>query len=396
MRDVYLDYAATCGVRPAEVVDAVCDYLRDVGATPGRSGHRRAVEAGRIALRCRTALAGLLGAPGDPGRVVFQLNATHALNTALHGLLRPGDRVVRTAYDHNAIRRPVAALAAHGVRSSVIPGAPDGSVDLALAERLLEGAGDPARVLVLPHASNALGTVLPVAELAERAHRVGARVVLDAAQTVGHLPVEVERLGADVVCFAGHKGLLGPGGIGGLWIREGVEVRPSVAGGTGADSHAEAMPELLPDRLEAGSQNGPGIAGLLAGVRWVQRRTPKAIHAREAALKARVREQLAALPGVRVLSPAAPEGVPIVLVDVVAVPAAEVAHRLDRDFGVLVRAGVHCAPESHRLLGTDGGGAVRFSLGWATTEEDVDLATDAVAAIVAGARTNLPKRRMAG
>jgi selenocysteine lyase/cysteine desulfurase len=394
--EIYLDYAATCAVRPPEVIDAVCDYLRDVGATPGRSGHRRAVEAGRTLLHCRMALARLIGAPGDPGRIVFQLNATHALNTVLHGLLRPGDRVVRTAYDHNAIRRPVAALVAHGVRESVIPGAPGGSVDLDAAERILAGEGEPARVLVLPHASNVLGTLLPVAELAERAHRVGARVVVDAAQSLGHLPVDVERLGADVLCFAGHKGLLGPQGTGGLWIREGVDVAPSVAGGTGADSHDAGMPALLPDRLEAGSQNGPGIAGLLAGVRWVEERAPDAIHAREARLKALLRARLDATPGVRVLSPPAPEGVPIVLALVAGMQASETASRLDRDFGVLVRAGVHCAPETHALLSTGGSGAVRFSLGWATTEEQVNRAADAVEAVAGGAGTHTARWRIAG
>lgn len=383
MDDVYLDYAATSGVRPEEVIEAVVAYLRDVGATPGRSGHRRAVEAGRIALRCRRALADLFNAPGDPGRVVFQPNATAALNTALRGLLEPGDRVVRTVYDHNAVRRPVAALVARGVRESLLPGAPDGSVDLDEAERLLASGGRPARLLAIPHASNVLGTVLPVAELAERAHAVGTTVVLDAAQTVGHLPVDVRRLGVDVLAFAGHKGLLGPQGTGGLWIREGVDVAPLLAGGTGSDSHAATMPEALPDRLEAGTQNGPGIAGLLAGVRWVAERGPAAIHSREADLKARLRARLAATAGVRVHSPAAPDGVGIVLVTVAGVEAAEVALRLDRDWGVMVRAGLHCAPETHALLGTAREGAVRLSVGWATTEAETDRAADAVAAIAA-------------
>ena len=382
---IYLDYAATSAVRPPEVIEAVADYLRHVGATPGRAGHRRALEAGRITLRCRRALAELFNVSGDPGRIAFQLNATHALNVAMQGVLRPGDRVVRTAYDHNAVRRPVAALAARGiVHETVLTCAPDGSVDLDEAERALAGGGEPARLLVVPHASNVLGSLLPVAALAERAHAAGALVLVDAAQSAGHVPVDVRALGADLLAFTGHKGLLGPQGTGGLWVREGVEVAAVFAGGTGGDSGPLEMPDSLPDRLEAGSQNGPGIAGLLAGVEWIAARGPAALHEREARLKARLRERLLASPGVRVHSPAAPEGTGIVTLTVATMEAGELAHRLDRDFGVLTRAGLHCAPEAHGVLGTASTGAVRLSVGWATTEAEVDRAAEAVAALAAG------------
>lgn len=380
--EVYLDYAATSALRPPEVIDAVAAYLRDVGATPGRAAHRRAVEAGRVALRCRRALARLFGIEGDPGRVTFQLNATHALNLALHGLLRPGDRVVRTAYDHNAVRRPLALLQQRGVAVDVLGGGGDGVVDLDAAERRLRGDAvrPPARLLVLPHVSNVLGCALPVAELAERAHAVGARVLLDAAQSAGHLPLDVRRLGVDLLAFTGHKGLLGPQGVGGLWVREGVEVEPLLAGGTGADSAPAEMPAALPDRLEAGSQNGPGIAGLLAGVEWLERRGVEALHARERALKARLRAGLQAVPGVRVLSPAAPEGVGIALLTAAHISPAELARRLDAEHGVLGRAGLHCAPEAHALVGTLQTGALRLSLGWASTEAEVEHAVAAVCA----------------
>lgn len=380
---VYLDYAATSAVRPDVVIEAVTAFLRDVGATPGRAGHRRSIGAGRIAFRCRRALADLFHAPGDPGRVAFQLNATHALGVALHGLLRPGDRVVRTAYDHNSVRRPVALLRGRGVRETVLAGRRDGGVGLDELERALAGKDDPARVLVLPHASNVLGTVLPVAEMADRAHSVGATVVVDASQTVGHLPVDVQAMGVDVLAFAGHKGLLGPQGTGGLWVREGVDLPPLLAGGTGSDSWADAMPIAMPDRLEAGTQNAPGIAGLLAGTTWVRDWGVDALHARSTMLKARLRTGLAGIPGVRVHSPAAPDGVAIVLISVDGIDPAEMALRLDREHGVLVRAGLHCAPETHALLGTAEHGAVRFSPGWATTDADVDRAVAAVAALCA-------------
>ncbi|HEU0078394.1 MAG TPA: aminotransferase class V-fold PLP-dependent enzyme, partial [Longimicrobiaceae bacterium] len=288
---------------------------------------------------------------------------------------------VRTAYDHNSVRRPVAALAREGVRETVLAGAPDGGVDPDEAERAIRGDGRPARLLVLPHVSNVLGSVLPVARLAETARAHGTLVLLDAAQSAGHLPVRVDELGVDLLAFAGHKGLLGPQGTAGLWVREGVDVAPVFSGGTGGDSAADAMPEAYPDRLEAGTLNGPGIAGLLAGVRWVQGAGVESRHAREAALKARLRRGLAAVPGVRVLSPEAPEGVGIVTVAAEGVEAHQLALRLDRDHGVLTRAGLHCAPEAHGVLGTLACGAVRFSVGWATTDAEVDRAVAAVRAV---------------
>ena len=385
---VYLDYAATSAVRPEPVIEAVAEYLRGIGATPGRAGHRRAVEAGRIVFRCRRALAALFNVPGDPGRLTFHLNATHALNVAIAGLLRPGDRVVRTAYDHNAVRRPVRALAGRGVHETVLAGRPDGLVDLDEAERALAGA----RLLVIPHATNVLGTALPVAELAARAHAAGALVLVDAAQSAGHLPIDVQAMGIDLLAFTGHKGLLGPQGTGGLWVRDGIDLPPVFLGGTGGDSDSPDMPALLPDRLEAGSQNGPGIAGLLAGVEWLAERGIDAVHAREIDLKLRLWDALDLIPGVTLLSPPAEDGVGIVMMNLAGVDAAELARRLDREFGILVRAGLHCSPGQHDAMGTGAAGAVRFSDGWATTEAEVDRAAAAVARM-AGAE---PRAAQAG
>lgn len=383
---VYLDYAATCAVRPEPVVEAVARYLRDVGATPGRAGHRRAVQAGRVVLRCRRALAQLFNLPGDPGRVTFHLNATQALNTALFGLLRPGDRVVRTEYDHNAVRRPVLALAQRGVQAVVVGGDVHGGISLLEVDRALRGA----RLLVITHANNVIGNALPVARLAERAHEAGALVLVDAAQSAGHLPIDVQAMGIDLLAFTGHKGLLGPQGTGGLWVREGIELPPVFFGGTGGDSDSPDMPELLPDRLEAGSMNGPGIAGLLAGVEWLAMRGVDAIHHQESALKTRLRNALEAIPGVVVQSPLhGDEGAAIVTITIDGIDPAEAALRLDVDWGVLVRAGLHCAPESHILLGTERTGAIRFSLGWATTAAEVDHAAAAVARV---AETNGSRR----
>lgn len=380
-REIYLDFAATSAVRPPEVIDAVTHYLRDIGATPGRSGHRRALEAGRIVFRCRRALAELFNIPGDPGRISFQYNATHALNVALQGLLRPGDRLVRTAYDHNAVRRPAAALTGSGVDVQVVSGHPDGSLDLnEVAERI--GAGPTAaRVVALPLASNVLGQRLPVSQVAEIAHAAGALVLVDAAQGAGHLHLDVEKEGIDLLAFTGHKGLLGPQGVGGLWVREGIDVQPLLSGGTGGDSVPYEMPLQYPDHLEAGTLNGPAIAGLLAGVNWLQRRGVAALASREQRLKRRLRSGLESLPGIQMRSPAGEDGVGIVTFTADGMDAAEFAARLDRDHAVQARAGLHCAPDAHAVIGTLKTGAVRFSLGWASTEEEVDAAVAAVASI---------------
>lgn len=373
--DHYLDYAATSAVRPAVVADAVARFLRECGATPGRGGHRRSVEASRVAFRCRRALTRLLGFPGDPGRIAFMQNATHGLNTALRGVLEPGDVVVVSQYDHNAVLRPVHALARErGIEVRMLPGAPDGSLDPDDVETALDGA----RLLVVNAVSNVLGTALPVEELAGRAHAAGALVLVDVAQSAGHVPGRPAEEGADLVAFTGHKGLLGPQGTGGLWVREGLEIRPLLTGGTGGDSSSREMPPTLPDGLEAGTQNAPGIAGLLAGCEYVLETGIDELHGRVSRLKARLRDGLSGVPGVRVLSPPAPDGGGIVTLVVRTLDSARLAASLDGTFGVQTRPGLHCAPEVHRILGTLRTGALRMSLGWASTDDDVERAVEGV------------------
>ena len=374
----YMDYAATSAVRPPEVTAAVADFLRCNGCTPGRGGHSGAMEAARIAFRCRRELARALGLPGDPGRIAFMHNATHALNTALWGLLGEGDVLVISQYDHNAVFRPAHFLAATlGVEVRMLSGAPDGGVDVDEAARLLDGA----RVLVVNVASNVLGTRMPVDVLGAVARDAGAIVVADAAQSAGHLPPPSGPV-ADVIAFTGHKGLLGPQGTGGLWVGEGIECRSLLCGGTGGDSRRRRMPRAMPDRLEAGTGNSPGIAGLLAGCCFLAEQGPRTIHTREMALKATLYDGLSRVRGVTVLSPPGPDGVPVVTVKAESMDAATLAGRLDREHGIQTRAGLHCAPEVHRILGTSEQGAVRFSLGWASRGKDVEAAVTAVDTIV--------------
>ncbi|GMV04739.1 MAG: cysteine desulfurase [Gemmatimonadota bacterium] len=374
----YLDFAATSAVRPPEVGLAVARFLTECGATPGRGGHALALEAGRVALRCRQAVGRLLGLGADPRRVAFFPNATYALNTALWGVLRAGDTLVVTAYDHNAVVRPAAYLARErGVRVRTVGGTPEGEVDYEEVERLVEGA----RLLVVNAASNVLGHRLPVEEMAARARAAGALVLVDAAQGAGHLPLDLGGVGSDMVAFTGHKGLLGPQGTGGLWVRDGVELDPLLRGGTGGDSSLEEMPDAMPDRLEAGSLNGPGLAGLEAGLAHVAARGVAAIHDEEMRLKAKLWNGLTAIPGVRVRSPRGRDGVGVVTFTASSHDPATLAARLEREWGVLGRAGLHCAPGCHRLLDTLETGAVRLSVGWATRDDDVDRALEGVEAL---------------
>jgi cysteine desulfurase / selenocysteine lyase len=378
-RVTYMDFAATSAVRPPAVTRAVTRYLDAVGATPGRGGHRLANDAGRSVLQCRQALARLMDLPGDIGRLTFSANATHALNTALLGTVRHGERVVVTAFDHNSVLRPCAVLARQrAVDVVLVPGTIDGELDMPALSRALDGA----RLLVINAASNVLGTVLDVATLAALARQAGVLTLVDVAQLAGHIPFSAAAWDVDMIAFTGHKGLLGPQGTGGLWVREGVDVEPLITGGTGGDSSSRDMPAAWPDHLEAGTANGPGIAGLRAGVDVLLEEGVATIHERLTSLKAALRDALLPIHGVRVVSPAAAAGVPIVTIIAAAMDPGTLAARLDREHGVLTRPGLHCAPEAHRVIGTERTGAVRFSLGWSTTHDDVAHAAAAVRAVL--------------
>lgn len=384
----YLDHAATSAMRPRVVSEAVVSYLENVGATPGRGGHRLAIEAGRMTLRCRQSVAKLLNMPGDVGRITFTANATHALNTALHGTLRARDRMVVTAFDHNAVLRPAAALARlRGVDVVLVTVDASGAVD----ERALERALDGARLLTINAASNVLGTRLDVPRLARMARAAGALSVVDIAQIAGHVPFDATAAAADMIAFTGHKGMLGPQGIGGLWVRAGVDVEPLLTGGTGGNSLEREMPAAYPDHLEAGTSNAPGIAGMSAGIGVVLDETVTAIHERTAELKRALWEGLSDIAGVRVHSPLALDGVAIVTITADAMDPATLAARLDREHGVLTRPGLHCAPEAHRMIGTDRTGALRFSLGWSSTSRDVERAIGGVQAVLHGSAAHVAR-----
>lgn len=375
----YLDNAATSWPKPPEVARAMSAFLADVGANPGRSGHRASLEAAGIVADAREAIAGLVGA-SDPLRVLFGANATEGINLALT-LLRPGDRVVTTSMEHNAVMRPLRAAEAEGVQVDVVACAPDGTLDQDAVAAVLPGAA----LLVATGASNVTGTLLPICELGALAREASVPFLVDAAQTAGCVPLDLKADGIDLLAFTGHKGLYGPMGTGGLVLGDGFDparLRPLKRGGTGSASASEDQPQFLPDRFEAGTLNVVGLAGLAAGVAWVRRQGIEDLAVRERALTARLRAGLATVPGVRVFGPHAPAATTaVVSFTIDGRDLGDAALALD-DAGVACRVGLHCAPSAHRTIGTFPAGTIRFSLGAFTGDADVDAAVEAVAALV--------------
>jgi len=372
---VYLDNAATSWPKPEAVYRAVDHFMRQVGATPGRGGHRREEEAQRIADEARAALAELFHVP-DPQGVAFTLNATQALNLALKGLLRPGDHVVTSSIEHNALWRPLKALERRGVELTAVACAPDGTLDPADVAAALR---PNTRLVAMLHASNVLGTMLPIAEVGAICRDRGVSFLVDAAQTAGACSIDMEAMGIDLLAFAGHKGLFGPHGTGGLVVRPGIALETWIEGGSGLLSRPETMPEELPARLEAGTQNAAGIAGLLAGVRFVLEQGVERIRAHEMAVTRLLIERLQAIPDLTILGPHDLEQrTAVVSLTVEGYFPDQLAAVLDKVFDVATRAGLHCAPQAHRTAGTLECGALRFSPGYFTTAEEIEYAVDAL------------------
>lgn len=379
---IYLDNGSTAFPKAPGVGEAMLDYVNHVGVNIGRGSYGAAYDAAETVLETRERLCRLFGF-GRAEQVIFTGGVTASLNLLLKGLLQPGDRAVTTSMDHNAVLRPLAQLAEEGVETEIVPCREDGSLDL---ERLEEALGRRPRVLVLSHASNVCGTVLPVGEAAALCRRYGVRCILDSAQTAGKLPIPMGEWGLDAVAFAGHKGLLGPQGIGGFLVTKelAAEMRPLLAGGTGSQSHLEAMPDFLPDRFEAGTLNLPGIFGLRAALSYLETVGIGTIHQTEMERTARLLAGLDGIRGVRVLGRPGLEGrTAVVSVDFPGGDNARAAYLLESRYGILCRCGLHCAPRAHRTLGTYPQGTVRLTPGHTTTEAEIDRTLEAVEEIAA-------------
>ena len=369
---IYLDHAATTLQKPPVVGQAMLAALQTAG-NPGRGAHEPTLHAARIVYDTRTALAELFHAE-DPACIAFAANATQALNTAIGGL-SPGDHVIATVCEHNSVLRPLYRLREQGVQLSFV-GVDDRAV---LRYEQFEQLVRPnTRAIVVTGASNVTGHATDLPFVAQVAKKHGLLLIVDAAQTAGSLPIDVQALGIDVLCFTGHKGLMGPQGTGGLYVRPGLQVAPLVVGGSGVHSFDERHPVEMPTALEAGTLNVPGIAGLGAGVRWLLTQGVEALETKENALARLFYETVREIPGVRLYGDFTAPRAPIVSLNLMGEDSARVADALWEEYGICVRAGAHCAPLMHRALGTVEQGVVRFSFSHTNTREEALAAARAV------------------
>ena len=377
MERIYFDNASTSFPKAEGVAEAVYHYLKDCGCNINRGGYDEAYQAEETVLRTRQQLTELFHGP-DCRNVVFTRNITESLNVLLKGFLKAGDHVLVSAMEHNAVMRPLTQLTEQGVSFDRIPCMADGTLDVSAMDRLLR---ENTRAVVMLHASNVCGTLIPVETVGAFCHAHGLRFILDTAQTAGVFPIDMEAMHIDALAFTGHKGLLGPQGIGGFILQPDMVplVQPLIAGGTGSISHEEQMPSFMPDRFEAGTMNLPGIMGLHAALCWLERETIAAVRSHELELTERFLSGALDIPCLRVVGRqdiAGRAGV-VSVVPENADPALA-ADALGREYGIMVRVGLHCAPNAHKTLGTFPTGTIRFSFGRWNTPQQVDTALSAL------------------
>ena len=370
---IYLDNAATTLRKPPAVAEAVLEAMGSFGNS-GRGAYGEALDAGRCIYETRLLLGELFRCPAD--HVCFTPNSTAALNTAIAGLLSPGDHVISTDWEHNSVLRPLYRFRAQGGSVDFLPADRQGRLDLDQLPALLQRE---TKAVVCTHASNLTGDVVDLSRVGSFCRRHGLLFVLDASQTAGVLPIDMEALGIDVLCFTGHKSLLGPQGTGGLCVRPGVEIRPLLTGGTGVQSYRETQPEAYPTRLEAGTLNGHGLAGLRAALLFRKEVGQEVILRHETALARRFYDRVRDIPGIRLYGNfESPLRAPIVALNLADADSGAVADALWERWGIAVRPGAHCAPRLHRALGMEEQGAVRFSWSYFNTAEETDAAAAAL------------------
>ncbi|KNZ69704.1 cysteine desulfurase [Thermincola ferriacetica] len=368
---IYLDNAASSWPKPEQVIQAVTDCLRHAGANPGRGGHKMSLAAGRIVYETRELVAQLFNIK-DPLRVAFTSNATEAINIALKGLLQPGDHVVTTSMEHNSVVRPLKVLEKKGIEYTEVTCSREGFLDVG---KLTEALKPNTKCIVMTHASNVTGTLMPVAEVGKIAKAKGITFMVDAAQTAGVYDIDVEKMNIDLLAFPGHKGLYGPQGTGGLYVREGVDLTTLKEGGTGSNSESPWHPDIMPDRLESGTLNTPGLAGLGAGIRFIMDKGLDVIRRHENHLMQMLIDGLKKIDGVILYGPAdVNKQAPVLSFNIGKLGSSEVAFMLDKVFDIACRSGLHCAPRAHRTMGTLEQGTVRLSVSYFNTEKDIEAA----------------------
>lgn len=374
---IYFDNAATSLPKPPGVAEAMASALGTFGGA-GRGGHPAALEAGRCVFRTRVALAEILGS--SPERTVFTANATESLNIVINGLLGPGDHVITTALEHNSVLRPLYRLREQGMELSIVAADNRGAIDY---DEFTKCMTPRTKAVVCTHASNLTGTLLDIEYLSAFCLEHGLLFLVDASQTAGVFPIHADQLDIAALCFTGHKSLMGPQGTGGFCLRKGLSICPLKVGGSGVHSFDETHPTDLPEALEAGTHNAHGIAGLLAGVEYIQKTGISTIREKELALADQFLEGVRTLPGVTLYGDHSKPYAPIVTLNIGDMGSGEVGDRLAHEHGICVRAGAHCAPLLHRALGTEQQGAVRFSFSSFNTPEEIVTGIHAVRKIAA-------------
>lgn len=371
---IYLDNAATTMKKPDAVVQAVTRALCSLG-NPGRGVHDGAMDASRIVYEARCALAELFHA-GKPEHIAFTANATAALNMAIKGTLNPGDHVITTALEHNSVLRPLYEMEERGVQLTILPADRQGRICYADFETHIR---ENTRAIICTHASNLTGNLLDVYRIGGIAKKHNLLFIVDASQTAGAFSIDVNRMQADILCFTGHKALLGPQGTGGLYVREGVHVRPLISGGSGVQTYSRSHPDRMPTMLEAGTLNAHGLAGLNAAVRWLLDAGVDGLREREMELMWAFYNRIREIPGVNVYGDfSGADRCPIVSLNLRDCDSGRVSDALSETYGIATRPGAHCAPLMHAALGTVEQGAVRFSFSHFNTMEEIEIAVSAL------------------
>ena len=381
---IYLDNAATSYPKPKEVGQAMLYFLEKVGASPGRSGHRLSIEAGRMLYHTREGLAELFNVD-DPLRIIFTLNVTEALNLALKGMLRTGDQVITSSMEHNSVMRPLRELEKKGVEVKVVSCSPKGFLEPQDIEKSIR---KNTRLIVLNHGSNVIGTLLPIIEVGKIARKHNILFLVDAAQTAGCYPLDIKRDNIDLLAFTGHKALFGPPGTGGLVVGERVNIKkldPLKTGGTGSHSESEEQPDFLPDIYESGTPNTVGLSGLNEGVRFILKEGVDKIRQHELSLSRRLMTGLKEIPEVKVYGEEqVKDRVAVISFNIKDQLPSEVGLKLDEEYDIMCRVGLHCSPAAHKTIGTFPTGTIRFSLSWFNTFEEVGQTIIAVKNIAEG------------
>lgn len=383
MKSIYLDNGATTFPKPKSVVDAMVNFMTNIGCNPGRGGYNQSVQSGRLVFETREIINSFFNGPGSQN-VVFTQNITASLNTIIKGMFKEGWHIITTSMEHNSVIRPLRRAAIAGyIDISIVQCKADGSLDPSDIRRAVKSN---TRAVIMTHASNLIGTILPAEEVGQICRELGLFFILDTAQSAGTLDVNYKKLNLDVLAFTGHKGLYGPQGIGGFLISDKAAetTLPLMDGGTGSRSHEDTQPDILPDKYESGTLNTAGIAGLKAGIEFIQNTGMNNIRAHESNLLDIFLNGLKSIEGIEIYGPCgSSRQVSVVSINIGDMDPAELAYTLDSEYGIMTRTGLHCTPLAHKTIGTFPRGTVRFSIGYFNTKEDIEYTLDSLRKIAA-------------